>query len=61
MRVDIAQNLLPKVIDKLAVSDRITVVFGGLPERKIRVTSSSWDDAKVILHDQIAEARNFDG
>jgi hypothetical protein len=31
------------------------------PEGKIRVTSSSWDDEKVILKDQVLEVRNVDG
>jgi hypothetical protein len=32
-----------------------------LPEGKMRVTSKSWDEAKVILPDQVLEVRVFEG
>ena len=31
------------------------MVFERLPDGKIRVTTSSWDDAKVILPNQVLE------
>ena len=36
--------------------DRVSVVFERIEGDKIRVTTSSWDDAKVILPNQVLEA-----
>jgi len=41
--------------DVLLKADRVSVVFERLPDGKIRVTTSSWDDAKVILPNQVLE------
>jgi hypothetical protein len=43
----------------LLKADRVSVVFERLPDGKIRVTTSSWDDAKVILPNQVLEVAVF--
>ena len=40
----------------LLKADKVAVVYERLPGGKIRVTASSWDDAKVILPNQVLEA-----
>ena len=40
----------------LTKSDRVWVVFERIEGDKIRVTTSSWDDAKMILPNQVLEA-----
>jgi hypothetical protein len=40
----------------LLKADRVTVTFERTAESKIRVTTTSWDDAKVILPNQVLEA-----
>ena len=39
----------------LLKADRVSVVFERIESDKIRVTTSSWDDAKVILANQVLE------
>jgi hypothetical protein len=46
---------LEKVIEKLATSEKTTLVCERAPEGKIRVTSGSWDGEKVILNDQVLQ------
>ena len=46
------------MLEKLATSDRITIVIERLPDGKMRITSSSWDSEKVLLRDQVLEVRN---
>jgi hypothetical protein len=41
--------MLEKVLERLATTDRCTVVFERQPKGKILVTSGSWDGEKVIL------------
>ena len=41
--------------DVLLKADRVAVVFEHHADGKIRVTTSSWDDAKVILPNQVLE------
>jgi hypothetical protein len=48
MRTDIEE----KVLEKLATSDKATIVIERQPDGKMRVTSGSWDGEKVILRDQ---------
>jgi hypothetical protein len=52
---------LEKVIEKLAVSEKTSLILAREEGGKIRVTSDSWDGEKVILKDQILEVRNVDG
>ena len=40
----------------LMKSDGVSVVFERIEGDKIRVTTSSWDDAKMILRKQVLEA-----
>ena len=42
--------------DILLKADKVSVVFERTADDKIRVTTSSWDDAKVILPNQVLEA-----
>ena len=39
----------------LLKADKVTVTFERTAEDKIRVTTTSWDDAKVILPHQVLE------
>jgi hypothetical protein len=48
-------------LETLATSDKATIVIERLTDRKMRVTSGSWDREKVILRDQMLEVRNVDG
>jgi hypothetical protein len=57
MRADTAE----KVLEKLATSDKATIVVERQPDGKMRVTSGSWDGEKVILKDQVLEVRNVEG
>jgi hypothetical protein len=50
-----------KVLEKLATSDKATIVFEKQPDGKIRVTSGSWDNEKVILRNEVVEVRNVNG
>ena len=43
------------MLEKLATSDRITIVIERPPEGKMRVTSASWDGGKVFQRDQVLE------
>jgi hypothetical protein len=52
------------VVRKLAVTDKITVVLEHIKgERygKIRVSSTSWDEPRVVLEDQTLDARSVNG
>jgi hypothetical protein len=52
MRTDIEE----KVLEKLATSDKATIVIERQPDGKMRVTSGSWDGEKVFLRNQVFEA-----
>jgi hypothetical protein len=39
----------------LLKADKVSVVFERIADGKIRVTTSSWDDAKVILPNHVLE------
>jgi hypothetical protein len=57
MRTDTAE----KVLEKLATSDKTTIVIERLPDGKMLVTSGSCDREKLILRDQALELRNVAG
>jgi hypothetical protein len=57
MRADIEE----KVLEKLATSDKATIVIERQINGGMRVTSGSWDGEKVILPDQVLEVRNVEG
>jgi hypothetical protein len=40
---------------KRLIADKVSVVFERIADGKIRVTTSSWDDAKVIWPNQVLE------
>ena len=47
-------------MERLAISDKATIVIERQTDGKMRVTSGSWDEEKVILRDQVLEVRNVD-
>ena len=47
--------------DRLALTDKATLVLEKLPDGKIRATSNSFDDVKVVMPDQVLEVRFFEG
>jgi hypothetical protein len=57
MRTDTTE----KVLEKLATSDKATIVIERQPDGKMRVTSGSWDGEKVFSRDQVLEVRKVDG
>ncbi|MGA7229313.1 MAG: hypothetical protein WBX95_00050, partial [Xanthobacteraceae bacterium] len=59
--VGVSTDTLEKVLDRLAVTDKATLVFERAPESKILVTSGSWDGEKVILRDQALAVGNVEG
>jgi hypothetical protein len=54
-------DTLEKVLERLATTEKSTLVIERAPEGKVRVTSGSWDGEKVILKDQVLEIRNVEG
>jgi hypothetical protein len=50
-----------RVIEKLATSDKVTLVAERQPEGKMRVTSASWADEKVLAPDEVLEVRCVSG
>jgi hypothetical protein len=52
---------LEKVLEKLATSDKITLVVAKQPDGKMRVTSASWEGEKVFSRDQVLEVRSVEG
>jgi len=51
----------PPVLERLATSDKATLVIERQTDGKMRVTSGSWDGGKLIWRDQVVEVRNVDG
>jgi hypothetical protein len=47
-----------KVLERLATSDKTTIVIEREPDGKMRVTSGSCDGEKVFLRDQMLEVRH---
>jgi hypothetical protein len=60
-KLNYKNNSAEKVLEKLATSDKATIVIERQSDGKMRVTSGSWDGEKVILRDQVLEVRNVDG
>ena len=52
---------LEKVLERLATTEKATLVFARDTEGQIRVTSGSWDREEVILKGQVLEVRNIEG
>ena len=55
------QDSLEKVLEKLVVTDKATMVVAEDHDGKMRVTSGSWEGEKVFARDQVLEVRNVDG
>ena len=51
------QDIEEKVLEKLATSDRVTIVIERQPDGKMRVISGAWDNEKVLFSDQVLEVR----
>ena len=47
--------------EPLLITEKTTLAIETAPDGKIRVLSASWEDARVILKDQVLELRNIDG
>jgi hypothetical protein len=47
--------MLEKVLERLATTDKSTIVIERQPDGKMRATSGSWDGEKVFLRDQVLE------
>jgi hypothetical protein len=54
-------DIVEKVLEKLATSEKTTIVIDRQPNGGMRVTSGSWDGERVILKDQVLKVRNVDG
>jgi hypothetical protein len=53
-----------KVLKKLAVTDKITLVLEhvkGGKNGKIRVSATPWEDARVVVDGEVLEVRALDG
>jgi hypothetical protein len=55
-----AENL-EKVLERIATTEKTTIVTERSPGGKMRATSGSWDGEKVLLRDQVLEVRNVEG
>lgn len=53
--------MLEKVLERMATSEDTTLVIKREPEGKMRVTSRHWEDAKVIVKNEVLEVRDVDG
>lgn len=49
---------LEKVLERLATSEKTTIVIARELDGKMRVTSGSWEGEKVFLKDQVLEVHN---
>ena len=54
------QTRSKKVLEKLATSEKATIVIERQPDGKMRVTSGSWDGEKVFFPDQVLNGRRPD-
>lgn len=45
--------------DTLALGDKLTIVVEALADGKMRVTSLAWEDARVLLPNQVLELRTM--
>jgi hypothetical protein len=57
MSVEVGHSGLDRVPEKLATSDKITIVIERQLNGKMRVTSGSWDHEKAFFRDQVLEVR----
>jgi hypothetical protein len=61
MRVQDAPFPIIRVIEKLATSDKVTLTAERQPDRKMRVTSNSWDGEKVLFRNEVLEVPWVEG
>jgi hypothetical protein len=54
-------DIQEKVLERLATSEKCTIVVAREIDGKMRVTSGSWEGEKVFAKDQVLEVRNIDG
>ncbi|MFY9769986.1 MAG: hypothetical protein WBX95_02500 [Xanthobacteraceae bacterium] len=59
--VGVSTDTLEKVLERLATSDKATIVIERQPDGKMRVTSGSWDWEMVFLREQVLEVGNVEG
>jgi hypothetical protein len=52
---------LEKVLEKLATTEKTTLVIARELDGKMRVTSGSWEGEKVFARSEVLEVRNVDG
>ena len=52
---------LPKVLEKLATSEKTTLMVEKEHDGKTRVSSRSWEGGKVFLRNRVLEVRNVEG
>jgi hypothetical protein len=57
----VSTDTLEKVLERLATTEKSTIVIARDPDGKMRVTSGSWDGEKVFFRDQVLEVRNVEG
>ena len=50
-----------RVLERLAISEKIPLIVERQPDGKMRVTSGSWDGEKVFFRDQVLEVRAVEG
>jgi hypothetical protein len=61
MSVEVGHSGLDRVLERLATSDKITIVIERQPDGKMRVTSGSWDHERVLFPTETLEVRCVDG
>ena len=54
-------DILEKVLEKLATSEKTTLVVSRELDGKMRVTLGSWEGEKVFARSEVLEVRNVDG
>jgi hypothetical protein len=50
-----------EMLERLATSDKVTIVVERPLNGNMRITSGSWDNEKVILPNEVVEVRNVNG
>jgi hypothetical protein len=54
-------DILEKVLERLATSEKTTLVIARELDGKMLVTSGSWEGEKVFARGEVLEVRNVDG
>jgi hypothetical protein len=57
----IGVDIFEKVLEKLATSEKTTLVVARELNGKMRITSGSWEGEKVYSKGEVLEVRNVDG